>query len=800
MPFVSLNLAKVMIAVKQQQAPRFYEFGPFRVDTVKCALLRDGRTLPLSAKAFEVLLVLLQHPGQVLEKDELLKEIWCDTLVEENNLARQISALRKTLDEHPNEHQYILTVPGRGYRFVASVEQLDRERELPSLEALDRLKGNAAVVETQAYVDQSAAVLHHAGPTSRSEVKRFGLGLRVGSTILGVLLLATVVVTALIRQTRPANGPLPQPRLWQLTFDSGLEDEPTWSPDGNLLAYSSDRSGNFDIWVRPVGEGNPVQVTTSPAHDWQPDWAPEGNRLVFRSERDGGGLFVVPVLGGTERRISSFGYRPRWSPDGTHILFYSSILENVVETPKVYVVGLDGNPPREVLGEFLTEFDSLRVAWHPDGRISLWGNHRKQGWSFWTLSMTGVVPIKSEFDTKVKAQLKESGVSFTDFQWSSDGRALYFDGVSQSVKNLWRVGIDPNSVRWIAGPDRLTTGTGLDTDMALSRDGRKLAFTSRSQRTRLWSLPFDAVTGRVKGEGQPITATGRDALFPDLSVDGTKLVYVALHAGRGELWAKRLKDHGGETLLITPDDSSSILPRWSRDGSRLAYRRLLPATQERSEVERTIMLVSTDGRDEQMLTSLGKTVDMPWDWSADGKWILGGSERESPGRHALYLFPIAAAPHAEEQMRVVTSHPEDNLWQARFSPDNRWISFCAAKAIEAGVSTIYVVPASGGEWTLITEGKYFDDKPRWSPDGKTLYFVSNRTGFFNVWGIRFDSANGRPTGEPFRVTDFESPAQKIVSDPKTLEIAISADRLVLPIMEDSGDIWILENVGFSGAN
>ena len=91
-----------------------------------------------------------------------------------------------------------------------------------------------------------------------------------------------------------------------------------------MIAYSSDRGGNFDIWVRPVGEGNPVRVTTSQAHDWQPDWAPEGNRLVFRSERDGGGLFVVPVLGGNERKVSSFGYHPRWSPDGRQILFYSS--------------------------------------------------------------------------------------------------------------------------------------------------------------------------------------------------------------------------------------------------------------------------------------------------------------------------------------------------------------------------------------------------------------------------------------------------------------------------------------------
>jgi len=84
---------------------------------------------------------------------------------------------------------------------------------------------------------------------------------------------------------------------------------------------------------------------------------------------------------------------------------------------------------------------------------------------------------------------------------------------------------------------------------------------------------------------------------------------------------------------------------------------------------------------------------------------------------------IAAAPHAETQMRVVTSHPQENLYQARFSPDDRWVSFCSAKATCAGVSIIYVVPQSGGEWTQITEGKYFDDKPRWSPDAG--HFISS---------------------------------------------------------------------------
>src|SRR4030095_16402711 len=124
---------------REQTAP-FYEFGPFRVDTVKYVLTREGEVVPLNLKAFEILLALIQHRGQVLEKNELLQRVWPDTVVEENNLARNISALRKALDEQPNEHQYILTVPGRGYRFVASVREIELDSDEAGEQTHRRLK------------------------------------------------------------------------------------------------------------------------------------------------------------------------------------------------------------------------------------------------------------------------------------------------------------------------------------------------------------------------------------------------------------------------------------------------------------------------------------------------------------------------------------------------------------------------------------------------------------------------------------------------------------------------------------
>ena len=113
-----------MEAVKEQKSARFYEFGPFVLDTAKSVLMRDGEIVPLGLKAFEILLALIRRQGQVLMKDELMEQAWPDTHVEESNLTRTVSTLRKALGESSNEHPYIATVPGRGYRFVASVRAI----------------------------------------------------------------------------------------------------------------------------------------------------------------------------------------------------------------------------------------------------------------------------------------------------------------------------------------------------------------------------------------------------------------------------------------------------------------------------------------------------------------------------------------------------------------------------------------------------------------------------------------------------------------------------------------------------
>jgi hypothetical protein len=128
------------------------------------------------------------------------------------------------------------------------------------------------------------------------------------------------------------------------------------------------------------------------------------------------------------------------------------------------------------------------------------------------------------------------------------------------------------------------------------------------------------------------------------------------------------------------------------------------------------------------------------------------------------------------------------------SPDDRWVVFGAGSNSQNIESSLFVVPASGGPSTRITDGRYWDDKPRWSPDGRTIYFVSGPGGFFNVWGIRFDPAVGKPVGQPFQVTKFDSPRLMIPRFIPPVGLSLTQDKLVLTMAQESGNIWVLDNV------
>jgi Tol biopolymer transport system component len=181
-------------------------------------------------------------------------------------------------------------------------------------------------------------------------------------------------------------------------------------------------------------------------------------------------------------------------------------------------------------------------------------------------------------------------------------------------------------------------------------------------------------------------------------------------------------------------------------------------------------------------------------WSPDGESLLASQENGETSRAEIWKLPLADA-HAKGKAQLIVSDPSCNLWNGNYSSDGRWIVFQAVEdQTMRFVSTIYVLAVAGGPWIRITDGKHRDDKPRWSPGGKVIYFLSERSGFFNVWGIHFDPAKGTPAGDPFQVTTFAKPKPMVAEPMNTVGLSLTHDRLVVTVAQVSGNIWVLDNV------
>jgi Tol biopolymer transport system component len=332
------------------------------------------------------------------------------------------------------------------------------------------------------------------------------------------------------------------------------------SPDGRSLVYASQASGNWDIYFQRVGGTTVLNLTKdSAADDTQPAFSPDGEWIAFRSERDGGGLFVMGATGEDVRRLSDQGFHPSWSADAREIAASTGNFpdpENLSRRGELIVVEVATGRTR-VMSQ---AGQAQQPHWSPHGhRIAYWGRPGEAGHrDLWTVAPSGGAAVPVTIDAA------------TDWNpvWSPDGRSLFFSSDRGGSMNLWRVPIDEKSGAVLGQPQPVTTPSPYSGYMSMSRDGLRIAYANITIDENLFKIGFDAAREATAGQPTAVTDGTRSILFPDVSPNG-EWVVAAPSAGQEDVLVVRTDGSGFRKL--TDDAHRDRAPRWSPDGKTIAF-------------------------------------------------------------------------------------------------------------------------------------------------------------------------------------------------------------------------------------
>ncbi|MBA2734199.1 MAG: winged helix-turn-helix domain-containing protein, partial [Acidobacteria bacterium] len=377
--------------MKEQEARKTYAFAEFQLDTRKRVLLKDGRPLALNSKAFDLLALLVEHGGEVLSKDELLETVWPKQIVEENNLTVQISALRKILGERKDEHRLIVTIPGKGYKFVADIQApSDQEHASPDEEkeiVIENRTISRVVVEEisedetpSEKVRSESEGLHRglkAGSERVNESRAVNISSHPSSFILwssiGAILLVGLMGLWFWQGTDKAEQR--QLKLTKLTT-SGKVTSATLTPDGKYAVFAQTEENGESLYLRQIATGSQTRILPpQPVNFIGLTVTPDGNFIyctTFLKNKADPQLWRVPLLGGATEQIAGVvtGVAVSFSPDAKQIAFTES--RSSIKETHLSVAASDGSNKRilirapDDLRSFST-FGSNPLAWSPEG-------------------------------------------------------------------------------------------------------------------------------------------------------------------------------------------------------------------------------------------------------------------------------------------------------------------------------------------------------------------------------------------------------------------------------------------------